>query len=293
MTIVATCAMEGGYDIAENVRRHLAYIDEAASSGAELVVFPECSLHGYPDRLMRTSVGGHRQAWEAAESITDGASSRAIVEHGIKRGVHVVYGMNEAGAVPGVVYNTAVLTGPNGLIGSYRKVHLGHAERTTWQAGDAWPVFDTAIGRIGLLICADKAWPESTRELALGGAEILIMPTAWAFSVGGDSSMDARWADYYLLFDRVRAAENSRWFISSNLVGTLGDSRFGGYSQIVDPVGSVVASSADRPGLVIADIDVKGAIAETEAFWMGPGLLHDRRASTYRRQTGPSEPVPN
>ena len=283
MTVVATCAMPGGYDVAENVRRHRAYIDEALESGAELVVFPECSLHGYPDRSMRTSAAGCRQTWASAESITRGAASRAIIEHGIARGVHIVYGLNESTTDPGKVYNTAVLTGPAGLIGSYRKVHLGHSERNTWQAGEAWPVFSTPIGRIGLLICADKAWPESTRELVLGGAEILVMPTAWAFTVGGDVDVDARWAEYYLMFDRVRAAENSRWFISSNLVGSLGDSRFGGYSQIVDPAGAVVATSADRPGLVIADIDIRGAIAETEAAWLGPGLVVDRRPRTYRR----------
>ena len=283
MTVIVTCAMSGSYDVATNVRRHLELIDEAVGHGADLVVFPECSLHGYPDRSMRTSSAGRRLVAEMAESVTDGPASRAVIDHAVSRAVHVVYGMNESIGIPGKIFNTAVITGPDGLIGRYRKVHLGHAETGTWEPGDSWPVFKTPFAQVGLLICGDKAWPESTRELALGGAELLIMPTAWAFTVGGDDTVDACWGEYYLMFDRVRAAENSRWFVSSNFVGPLGDSTFGGYSQIVDPTGSVLVSSETRPGLVVAEVDVGGAIAATEAAWLGPGLVRDRRPGTYRR----------
>ena len=286
MTVIATCAMHGGYDVAANLRRHLELIDEAVAQGAELVVFPECSLHGYPDGSMRKSVAGRQLVADVAESVTGGPASRAVIDYAVSRAVHVVYGLNESTGTRGRIFNTVVLTGPDGLIGRYRKVHLGHAETDTWEAGDSWPVFETPFGRVGLLICADKAWPESTRELALGGAEIMVMPTAWAFTLGGDDTIDACWAEYYLMFDRVRAAENSRWFVSSNFVGPLGDSTFGGFSQIVNPTGSVIASSETRPGLVIADIDVRGAIAATEAAWLGPGLVRDRRPDSYRRIAG-------
>ena len=285
MTVVATCGYEGSSDVAENLARHRAYVDEAVETGAELVVFPECSLHGYPDQSARSSADGLMSTWEIAESITDGANVRALIDHAVARGIHIVFGLNERTDTFGVVFNTAVLAGPQGLIGRYRKVHIGQFERATWAEGDQWPVFDTSIGRIGLLICADKMWPESTRELTLGGAELLVMPTAWAFTIGGTDTMQPCWAEYYLLFDRARAAENARWFISSNFVGSLGDTSFGGYSQIVDPFGTVTASSEDRRGLVFADIDVQRGIAATEAAWLGTRLARDRRERTYRRQT--------
>jgi predicted amidohydrolase len=291
MTIVATCAFAGSLDPAVNLASHLSYIDEAAAAGAQLVVFPECGLHGYPDRSARTTSAGLQETWAGAETITGGPRSRAIIAHAIHRRIHVVYGLNEASDTIGAIYNTAVLTGPDGVVGSYRKVHLGNAERSTWLPGDHWPVFDTPIGRIGLLICADKAWPESTRELTLGGAELLVMPTAWAFAIDTEpaTAIDPRWAHYYQLFDRARAAENSRWFISSNYLGHLGDTSYGGYSQIVDPIGTVIASSQQRHGLVLADIDIAGRIAEAEAAWLGPRLLRDRRPDTYRRQSAPPE----
>lgn len=254
-------------------------------NGAELVVFPECSLHGYPDRRARGTAAGRARIWAQAEDAATGEFSGQLVEHAMARGIHVVFGLNERGRRPGTAYNTAVITGPHGYIGAYRKVHLGVSERQVWLAGDAWPVFATALGRIGLLICVDKAFPESTRELALGGADLLVMPTAWAFVVGGSTDIDERWAEYYLLFDRARAAENSRWFVSSNYVGELGDTRYGGYSQIVDPLGNVRESSGTCGLLVSADIDIAGGNLDAETGWPGQRLIDNRRPETYQRAT--------
>lgn len=284
MTRIATCAYVGTTDPHENVRRHLSAIDSAADDGAGLIVFPECSLHGYPDRRARSESSGLRRVWEQAEEAETGRYSSLVTEHAVRRGVHVVFGLNEKGEYPGFVYNTAVLSGPDGFIGCYRKVHLGASERAVWRPGDVWPVFATTIGRIGMLICVDNAWPESARELTLGGADILVMPSAWAFVVGGSASIDARWAEYYLLFDRARAAENLRWFISSNYAGALGDTVYGGYSQIVDPLGNVRATSGADGGLVNAEVDIAGEILDAEAGWFGPRPCGDRRPDTYTRQ---------
>jgi predicted amidohydrolase len=274
-TTIATCAFEGSFDTEANLKAHHAYIDEAVAAAADLVVFPECSLHGYPEGGTSITKEEILRNVSSAESVTDGAGPKALIEHAADANIHVVFGMNEAGDQPGVIYNTAVLAGPEGFIGRYRKVHLGNSERMHWRHGSTWPVFDTAIGKIGLLICVDKAWPESTRELTLGGAEILVMPTAWPFVIGGS---DAR--------DRVRAAENSRWFVSSNFVGPLGSTVYPGYSQIIDPYGRVIATSEDRPGLVLATVDVHGGIAETQATWFGPRLIRERMPETYVIQAG-------
>jgi predicted amidohydrolase len=166
-------------------------------------------------------------------------------------------------------------------------VHVGITEQVFWRRGEEWPVFDTAIGKIGMLICYDKMWPESTRELTLGGAEILIMSTAWCNMAGHGEGDDNLWVRQYKLYDQVRAAENARWFISSNLVGELGGLDFFGLSQVVDPFGDVVATTGtDGVGLAFADIDIRAGLAEASAINQGAFLIRDRRAETYKILTG-------
>jgi predicted amidohydrolase len=279
---VATSAFEGTLDPDENLRRLLAGVDEAAGLGAQLVVFPECALQGYPTPARREAPHGLLATWADAEDVLSGPRTTALRDRAIERGIHVVYGLTERTRVGGVVYNTAVLTGPDGHIGAYRKVHLGNHEQRVWRRGDAWPVFETAIGNIGMLICIDKAWPESTRELVLGGADILVMPTAWGFDAPGTGPADDAWADIYLHFDRVRAMENTRWFIGSNFAGSLDGDAYPGFSQIIDPVGRVLATTGTTPGFAVADIDVRGGIEAAQAMWFGPRQIRERRDDTYR-----------
>jgi predicted amidohydrolase len=287
MTITATVALEGSYDIEISTKRHLTLMAEAAEAGAELVVFPEISLQGYPPDLTSFYPERIQAAYDNAESVADGPHVRQIVEQARALGVHTVFGMNETGDAPGVIYNTMVLTGPDGLIGTYRKVHVGITEQLTWRRGDDWPVYETALGRIGMLICYDKMWPESTRELMLRGADLLVMSTAWPMVNGEQDPETNIWAELYRLYDRARAAENSRWFVSSNFAGDFGGCRFLGLSQIVDPMGRVVATTgALTPGIAVADIDIAGGIAAANAHLMGARLIRDRRPDTYDAVSG-------
>ncbi|WP_433891466.1 carbon-nitrogen hydrolase family protein [Streptomyces sp. CA-111067] len=287
MTIIATVALEGSYDIEISTKRHLTLMAEAAEAGAELVVFPEISLQGYPPDLTSFYPERIQAAYDNAESVADGPHVRQIVEQARALGVHTIFGMNETGDAPGVIYNTMVLTGPEGLIGTYRKVHVGITEQLTWRRGDDWPVYETALGRIGMLICYDKMWPESTRELMLRGADLLVMSTAWPMVNGEQDPETNIWAELYRLYDRARAAENSRWFVSSNFAGDFGGCRFLGLSQIVDPMGRVVATTgALTPGIAVADIDIAGGIAAANAHLMGARLIRDRRPDTYDAVSG-------
>ena len=287
MTVVATAAFPGSYDVELNTKNHFAMIDDAVDAGAELVVFPEVSLQGYPPDLDRIYPQRIADAYANAERVPDGPHVLAIAEYAKQRGVHVIYGLNELGDETGVIYNTMVLTGPDGHIGSYRKVHVGITEQLTWRRGNDWPVFDTAIGRIGMLICYDKMWPESTRELTLRGADILVMSTAWCMISGEQDPETNTWVDLYKIYERARAAENSRWFISSNFVGELGGGNFFGLSQIVDPLGRVVATTGTTEArLAVADIDVKGGIAAANALLFGARLIRDRRDDTYLAARG-------
>lgn len=287
-TTIATCAFPPTYDVVKSVEMHLSYIDEAADLGADLVVFPETSLQGYPPdvRLMDTEAA-IRDLCAVAEPVPGGASVETIAAKAMERGIHAIYGLTEASDRPGIVYNTMVLTGPDGLVGTFRKVHVGITEQVFWRRGDDWPVFDTPLGRIGMLICYDKLWPETCRELTLRGADILVMSTAWPAMTGHGDGADNLWVKQYEVLDKVRALENSRWFISSNFIGELGGIEFFGMSQIVDPLGDVVATTGtEMTGLVHATVDVQGRIADARAATQGPFLIRDRRPETYRALRG-------
>jgi len=288
MTVIATCAFRPTYDVAKSLEMHLAYIDEAAEAGADLVVFPETSLQGYPEDVRAfDSARVMEHLYEVAEPVPDGPSVAAIAAKAAERGVHVIYGLTEAGAGRGILYNTMVLTGPEGFVGRYRKVHLAVNEQAYWRPGHDWPVYDTPIGRIGMLICYDKAWPESCRELTLRGADLLVMSTAWGILPGHGEAGDNVWLRQYELFDRVRAAENGRWFVSSNFVGELGGIDYFGLSQIVDPLGEVVATTGTSDaGLAIATVDLVAGLAAARVANLGAFLIRDRRPETYRALRG-------
>jgi predicted amidohydrolase len=283
MTKIATCAFPPTYDVAKSLQLHLSYIDEAADNGADLVVFPETSLQGYPPNFsVLDPEGAITRMFQVAESVPGGSSVQAIAAKAVDRGIHVIYGLTEASDRPGIVYNTMVLTGPYGLIGTFRKVHVTPVEQLVWRPGNDWPVFETPFGRIGMLICYDKSFPESCRELALRGADIFVMSTAWPMMPGHGEGRDNLWVRQYDALERVRAMENGRWFVSANFIGELGGVEFFGMSQIIDPLGDVVISSGtDMVGLVYGDIDVFGGMAAARAALLGPFLVRDRRPDTY------------
>lgn len=286
-TIIATCAFPGTYDVDKNLDLHLSYIKEAASAGASLVVFPETSLQGYPAIPDLEKIeDAITKAQRIAESVPDGTSVQRLITAAVRHNIHVVFGLTEAGKQPGILYNTLVLAGPQGYIGSYRKVHLTLGEKYIYRPGDHWPVFDTALGKVGLLICYDKSWPEGCRELTLSGAELLVIGSAWSTYGHGDRENNSA-VRRYDLFDRVRALENSRWLISSNFVGEHGGSNFIGFSQIVDPLGGIVVSSGlDHIGVVAAEIDICAGLAGASVGYWGPRLIRDRRADTYKVLNG-------
>jgi predicted amidohydrolase len=219
-----------------------------------------------------------------------------MIQAAKKHNVYVIWGMTERDRDRfDVLYNTSVLVGPEGFVGSYRKVHQPLDELHVYYPGNDFPVYDTAIGKIGMLICFDKSFPESTRELALRGAEILVMPTAWPMSNVGANPETDNMGYLYDLYDRVRACENGCWFISSNHIGISGDHDYYGHSQIVGPGGDIKVSTGYKEGLVLSEVDLQGEIlrARTEDF-VGLYMIKDRRPHAYRelasiRHAGPME----
>ena len=248
-----------------NLETCLARLEAAAAAGAELLVLPECALSGY----MFDSAA---EATPFAEAIP-GPSTEALATACRRAGIHVVCGLLELDGE--LLYNAAVLIGPDGLIGAYRKTHLpflGVDRFTT--PGDMLPVYDTPLGRIGLEICYDLRFPEVTRTLALAGADIVALPTA--FPVAARIQTE--------LITVARAAENRIYLLAANRVGKERSGEFCGWSQIVDPYGKRLAEAgATEEALLVADIDVERA---RDKDYVVPGeyelyLFGDRRPDLY------------
>jgi predicted amidohydrolase len=231
-----------------NMKRALDAIRDAVSAGAQLVVFGEMYLSGY-----RTDEWLSK--WATVIDPPD-RHVQALMDAARAHDVHVIMGMGTFGAtMPGDVYNTALLVGPQGVIGAYRKAHVAAfpyregvaMERCFYSPGRELPVFDTPLGRIGIHICYDITFPEVARVQALKGADFLVNVSA---SAGGFEEV---WV--HALF--MRAIENATWYMVCSVVGNQrGDRLFGG-SRVVDPSGQVVAAGKfDEEDMVIADLDL-------------------------------------
>ncbi len=258
-----------------NLETCLSRLDEAAAAGAELVVFPECALPGY---LFESA----EEALPFAEEIP-GPSTDALADACRGLGTHVVCGLLERDGDG--LRNAAVLVGPDGLVGTYRKTHLPFLGVDRFAApGDELNVYDTPIGRIGLEICYDLRFPEVTRTLALKGADIVAHPTNFPVAARVQTE----------LITVARAAENRIYLLTANRVGKERWAEFCGWSQIVDPYGRRLAEADEtREALLVADVEVEKA---RDKDYVIPGdyelyLFGDRRPELYGAVVEEAVPV--
>lgn len=294
MIKLATTAMNSVFDKYENMKKMLRMIDEAANNEAKLIVFPEACLMGYLRCLTRVSYTEPHDEYAYhhanAEIIPEGSCVQSIIKKAMERKIYVAFGLTEKDPFYDFkLYNSVCLVGPEGYIGKYAKVHQPMDECHLFYHGDDFPVFDTEIGRIGLMICYDKNFPEPARELALQGADIICVSTAWGY---GDDNMDISTDKSYYQFDildKVRALENQCFLISSNQFGITGESNYFGHSNIVNPQGVICATVGLKEGICYHDVeDVKQAVYEGKYFYFGLNFLKDRRPSAYKYAAGES-----
>jgi 5-aminopentanamidase len=251
----------------QNLEACLGRLREAAAAGCHLVVFPECALSGY-------MVETRAEAWRLAEEVP-GPATEALAAACAGLGLHVVVGMLERDG--DLLRNTAVLVGPGGLVGRYRKSHIAciGADRFTVPGDEPFEVHETPVGRIGLQICYDWRFPEITRTLALAGADLVVSPT-------NSPAASRELADY---LPRARASENAVFFLLANRVGSEAGTTFFGWSQIVGPLGRRIAEAGgEEEALVVADLDLEQARAKTKEPAEGVyqvRLFDDRRPELY------------
>ncbi|MCW2882327.1 MAG: hydrolase, carbon-nitrogen family [Sphaerisporangium sp.] len=242
----------------------------ARADGVRLLALPEACLGGY----LLSMDGDPGDVPPALDP--DGPEIRRLAA--IAGDMVVCAGYCEA-AGP-VRYNAAVCVTGDGVLGRHRKVHQPLSEDALFAAGTGFAAFDTPAGRLGMMICYDKAFPESARALALDGAEIVVCVSAWPASRTNPAPdlADDRWTRRFDLFDRARALENQVVWLSANQTGAFGTLRFVGSAKIVDPGGDVIARTGVPGGVAVAELDVR-RVLETARRSMGH--LRDRRPDAY------------
>ena len=229
-------------DRERNLARMIQVLEDTAAKGAKLTVFPEAALTGYCfDSL--------DEARPHAEPIP-GPSTKRLTSVCRELGVSVIYGLLEADGDR--VFNACALVGPDGVVGSYRKIHLPFlgVDRFTTPGDRPFAIHEAAGMRIGMHICYDGGFPESARVMALLGADLLVLPTNWP--PGSECT-----AGYAV---NTRAMENNVYYAACNRVGVERGFRFIGLSKICDPSGRPLAeSSSDHEEILYAEIDVEKA----------------------------------
>jgi len=241
-----------------HVDRNLETVDglnrRAADSGADLAVFPEMMITGY----------GSGETLTPLAMPLPGPVSEQLSELARETGVALAVGLPEIDPPTGHVFNTLLVLGPDGAeILRYRKVHLWTTDCDWSRPGDGFPVGSFLGCRIGGSICYDVRFPESARSLALAGARLILVSTAWLGPV-----------DEWELAVRARAMDNGIFIAASALQGP----EYNGSSLIADPHGRIIAHGGDaQSDLVIADIDP----AEVDHFRTRVPLLTDRQPDTY------------
>jgi len=282
---VACVQMNTRADVAANVGAATMLVEAAAAAGARLVALPETWAYK----------GGRKGICASAEAL-DGASNAVLAQLAARLGIFVLAGsIYEPSPVPGRVYNTSALFGPDGgLRVVYRKIHLFDVVAGTTvyrESDDVEPGAELVTAEIdpgeatarrpgeapapaapvtlGLTICYDLRFPELYRSLALRGAQILCVPSAFTAYTG---------AAHWEVLLRARAVENGCFVIAPGQVGEhLPGRDCFGHSMIVDPWGAVLGEVQDGVGFCVADLDL-GRVAEVRAQIPS---LQNRRPDVY------------
>jgi 5-aminopentanamidase len=261
-------------EVDANLKAILDRFREATLAGARLVVFPECALTGYGFETKD-------EAMPCAEPIP-GLSSREVSAACAEAGSFAIYGLLERDGDR--LFNATVLVGPEGVIGSYRKVHLPFlgVDRFVNPGDRPFEVFEADGLRIGMHICYDGSFPETGRVLTLLGADVLVLPTNWPIqSLTTAEHLPA-----------TRAIENVVYVMAVDRVGEERGCLFAGRSSIAGPGGEILAKAgAESDEILYADIDP--ALARKKRLVRIPGKyeidrIADRRPGFYGPLVAPN-----
>ncbi len=245
-------------DVQANIARGLKFIKEAAE-GSDFVVLPELWTTGYDFNAIMEYAEGEGKGWsnELLSSIAEEYGVYIISSAPLKE--------------DGKLYDAAFLIGPDGTIGTYRKIHLfrPYGEDKMFMAGNELGYFNTSFGGVGIAICYDLRFPELFRLLAMKGAKVIFVPASW----GAPRALQWR----TLL--RARAAENQVFMVGANKVGKseVTGEHYSGNSAVYDPFGFELMHSEESEQVLTVNVDLRTVdkIREYLPIW------HDRRTDLY------------
>lgn len=284
-TTLGAVAMHCAHDVAHNKRKYKEFLDEAALQGVDLLVFPEVSLHGYlmgSPRLGTPEMAEQLRYFRSVAEPIPGPTTQLLQEHAARHNMLIQAGMAERAMDGNIIYNSAVLVGPIGVIGVFRKLH-NQFEWPVFSPGDHLSVFPTRLGKIGMFICYDLCFPEIIRAFALQGATIASMTTAWPMK--GDDPETDYYGYTFDILSRANALMNQMWMVCSNQVNrppTPGCANYYGHSRIIAPNGQVIADGGHNEGLVTATVDLQAGLEQGRTVdFFGLNLLQDRRPEYY------------
>ncbi|HRJ26469.1 MAG TPA: carbon-nitrogen hydrolase family protein [Fimbriimonadaceae bacterium] len=249
----------------ENARRAIEQIEMLARSGVELVALPEAFLTGYCARdaqeARRISIPRDHAAIQALQMASDRLGVTIIVGFAEDCGSHLA--------------NSAAICIPGQPTEVFQKIHLPELGLDKHvEGGQEFRVFETPIGRVGVLICFDLRPPEASRMLTLMGADLIVLPTNWP--EGAEVS-----ADHICI---ARAAENKVFFLTCNRVGEENGFHFIGRSKIIGPKGHVLAAAEADETVLVADVDLTEARNKQNVTIPGvyeTAILASRRPELY------------
>jgi predicted amidohydrolase len=254
---------------AEAEQRIIQGVEQACSMGAEILVLPECS---FPSYYVGKDMAAFEEAMARFPALTSAISSKAE-----EYGVHIASGF--LAREKGVLYNLGILWGPDGNeIGRVRKCNMWHFDAKYVDHGKEFKVWNTPLGRIGMMICADGRVPEITRILALQGADLVLDMANLVTSGKDPEKLTNPQVDYML---PARARENGIWIMMADKVGLeAGTVLNSGSSCIIDPWGKVVIrGSSDKAEIVLGEIDLS----------IQKPLIPERKPQLYGELIKPNE----
>lgn len=254
----------------DNIARSVSWVERAAANGAKLIVLPELTSSGYV-------FNSREEAFSLAESAIDGEAVRAWCEAAERLRVYIVAGFAERAGDK--LFNSAAVIAPNGLLGTYRKLHLWGDEHLFFEPGDqGLPVFHTKFGRIAALICYDGWFPEAYRVLAMKGVDLVAVPTNWVPMPGQDTKHLAM-ANMLAI---AGAHSNGLNVACAARIGVERGQSFIGQSIVVGPNGWPVAgpASQNEEEILFAKLNLK-ASRQARRLNAFNDVLGDRRDDVY------------
>ena len=232
---------------------------------ADLMILPELFSTGY-------HFLNQKEVLKLSEPIPEGPTTQTLIRICDKNQISIIAGIAERNENRS--YNSAVVIGPNGYLGKYRKIHLFGTEKSCFDQGDLpLKIFNIGAARVGVMICFDWRFPETARTLALGGADLIAHPSNLVLPHCPQAII-------------TRCLENRIFVVTANRVGTEeripGNTlNFIGQSQVVDPDGNILYRASEN-GEETKIIDINIEISRNKSINSGDDLFTDRRPDLYR-----------